>query len=949
MLIIHLNIRSLVNKIDLIRQILVGSTIDCLCLTETWLREIITNDLISVKGYVLWRVDRDTCGESKKGGGICVYIKDKFDTELILSRIDGNLEVLGVKFRSNNSGRIDCFTVYRPPKGNINLAIEGLHNIATQWGSVDKMIVHGDFNIDYSNNLCKWSKKLKEWEVKYSLTQLVKHHSRISLHSKSLIDLCFTNVRHINSSGLINMNLSDHFATFIIRKKLRGEKKSKCFTGRDYSKFCPEAVVSELNNNKVCLVETDPESSWDSMVESFSAVADKLCPMKTFKIKNDRPEYFNSALSEAIKDRDESFRKARTCNFLPERKDLWQKAVKKRTEVKIQLRKAKRKFIIQKLDESKGEGKKYWKHMNSLLHRKNTVTIKEIISPGGVKVEGVEAANLINEYYCDVGKKLAENITPTGQRFDLPTTMCRFKWDGPISESEVLGECKKLDCTKSSGIVQLSTKILKECLIGSVSNFTKLLNSCVDLGIFPAQWKRATVIPIPKGNKQKTLGNIRPISLLPTPGKIFERLIYNRLYDYLQMNELLSSKQAGFRRNFGVHDPLIDLVNFINLKFNESKYVVCVFVDLAKAFNSLNNNILLSKLYSLGVDGNTLQLLESYTKGREQVTNLNGSISDVGKMEYGVAQGSILGPLLFSIYMNDLPMFFKHMDVRMYADDTILFCELDTHDNPLGKIRNINDELSILNNWCRANSVTINADKTKFMVFSPNKRKFNNDFADGLPDLVLNDKHLGHVLRYRYLGVELDWLLTMEYHVNYIVERIRPKIYTLGKIRCYIQSDTAIMIYKSLMLPIIEYGFYLICNKQHIIRLQKIQNKILRLCFNTERVFPSFQLHTRARLLSLDLRQACSLLNFINIKLLKGDTTYEFDDRKDNRVRDSKWKLKVTFPKTERFKKSICYTVPTLWNKLPKECRENHMPLVFKKSVRRAYWAIFNERNSVYA
>lgn len=162
--------------------------------------------------------------------------------------------------------------------------------------------------------------------------------------------------------------------------------------------------------------------------------------------------------------------------------------------------------------------------------------------------------------------------------------------------------------------------------------------------------------------------------------------------------------------------------------------------------------------------------------------------------------------------------------------------------------------------------------------------------------LKFNGIELGHVWQYRYLGIELDWLLTMNNHISYVTNKVRPMLYTLGKFRCLIDNSTAITIYKSLMLPIIELGLFLITNKQQITKLQRIQNKALRLCYRTDKFNPSFPLHTSARLLSLDLRQRCALLNIVNLKLQKVDNTFAFDCRKDNRVRNSTGKLLVPFP-----------------------------------------------------
>lgn len=217
-----------------------------------------------------------------------------------------------------------------------------------------------------------------------------------------------------------------------------------------------------------------------------------------------------------------------------------------------------------------------------------------------------------------------------------------------------------LSDSKSSGLMNLNSKVTNLCLRSCIPEFTCLLNLCINKGTFPSDWKAGNV-PIPKGDKMKIMGNIRPISLLPSPGKILEHIMHRQMYAYLMEYNLLSPKQTGFRKNFGIQDATIDLVSFVQERFNDKRMF---YVYTSTWPRSLDIGILLSKLESLGFEGTFLKLLKRYSTGRRQVTNFNGCISKVGTVEFGVAQGSVLGPLLFSIYMNDLPTIFTILDVR---------------------------------------------------------------------------------------------------------------------------------------------------------------------------------------------------------------------------------------------------------------------------------------------
>lgn len=175
------------------------------------------------------------------------------------------------------------------------------------------------------------------------------------------------------------------------------------------------------------------------------------------------------------------------------------------------------------------------------------------------------------------------------------------------------------------------------------------MNSCIDNGIFPNRWKQALVVPIPKGRNSKLVSNIRPISLLPVTGKILEKLMLSRMEAYLLGNDLICEEQSGFRKNFGTFDPISELFSFVNSSFNENKMTLCIYIDMAKAFNCLDCQVLAQKLYNLGFEGTFFDLLKSYLSGRKQAVNFNGELSSMKSLSYGVAQGSILGPQMFSL------------------------------------------------------------------------------------------------------------------------------------------------------------------------------------------------------------------------------------------------------------------------------------------------------------
>lgn len=448
----HINICSLINKIDLVRNYICDHDIDCLSISETWLRNTIPDELLQISGYNLTRLDRPNTNRYNRGGGICVYTKCKYDVEL-LANIPApslDLECIGIKLSCNNINTINCITVYRPPKGDVRNCISIFYEIVSEIRNRKKhnTIIHGDFNINYENHTCRWAKELKDWESSLHLNQLVKIPTRVTENTSSMMDLCFTDLNHIQSSGVLNTNMSDHFPTFALIKKTREVKDKTSFVGRSYANFSLERMEEPLNTRLPVKVEINPNLEWEQLEESFLKTADDICPMRNFEIHNDRPEYFSDKLSSAIKKRDTLFRKAR----IKKDRNSWDKAKKKKKEVRLMLKKEKKKFIMNGIDQSRNNVNKFWRNVSNLLGRKKTSAINEILDSQGKIVKGKEAANEINSYFCKIGPNLASKVPSAKINFPTKKVRSVFVWGSKIRPEDTIREIEKLDTNKSSGI-----------------------------------------------------------------------------------------------------------------------------------------------------------------------------------------------------------------------------------------------------------------------------------------------------------------------------------------------------------------------------------------------------------------------------------------------------------------------------------------------------------------
>ena len=500
-----------------------------------------------------------------------------------------------------------------------------------------------------------------------------------------------------------------------------------------------------------------------------------------------------------------------------------------------------------------GKAKSDKNKINSLLIDNEEISGKSNIS------------NAFNEYFASIGNKLGENFTNNGEfKNYLNNPNLNSIYLETISEEEIKKEISKLVNKKTPGnddipawLVKLSSNFIAQPL-------SWIFNKSIENGHVPSQLKISKIIPIYKKGDKKCPSNYRPISLLSIFNKILEKLIYKRLYEFLNKFNILYNYQFGFRRNHSTMLALTELSTKIRELTESNNYTIGIYLDLSKAFDTVNHDILIYKLNYYGIRGKALNWLISYLKNRQLTTYVNQTYSNLKISNIGVPQGSVLGPLLFLIYVNDI---FKIIDprsneeIRLFADDTNIFI---TNNSLNQTFKQAQLTLNKISNWFKNNQLTLNIEKTSFSLFT-NKTNVNNSNR-----LKVNGKEISQVHSTKYLGLYLDDQLKWTKHSLHVKNKLNQLTGALRYLTKFINNEQAKTIYYAYIHPHIQYGLenYGQSNLKNTKIIQTAQNKALKILFKKDPLFNTTELYRETQLL--------------NVNSLKDHLTLKFEFKQRN-------------------------------------------------------------------
>ena len=399
----------------------------------------------------------------------------------------------------------------------------------------------------------------------------------------------------------------------------------------------------------------------------------------------------------------------------------------------------------------------------------------------------------------------------------------------PVLTKEIELEILLTPTKKTYGLYSCPTRVLKSARHIIAGPLATLINISVQKGNFPSKLKYAKIVPVYKDGDESEPCNYRPISLLSIFNRIFEKVMYNRLKSFLNKHDIFYQKQYGFRDQRSTEHAILDIVNKIQENMDKGMFSCGVFIDLQKAFDTVNHHILLQKLNHYGVRGIINDWFHSYLIGRIQSTQIRSHFSKKEKTLSGVPQGSVLGPLLFLIYINDIYNVSDKLEFYLFADDTNL---LYADKNLKSLETTMNLELSKVCEWLTANKLSLNIKKTNFVIFHPYQKRLNHEVTLKIYD---NHTHKQFSLErkdyIKYLGVLIDNHLTWKYHISHVASKISRNIGIIARLRHFTPFSTLQHVYRSLIFPYLSYGLVAwgLAAQSHLEKILVLQKRAVRL------------------------------------------------------------------------------------------------------------------------
>ena len=937
-----LNVRGLRHKVGDVRDTLNAEKLDILFLTETMLSSEVADGEIHVADYCLVRKDRNN-----HGGGIAIYFQDSLSVAHLKSTsgsvlLDQDVGVSGVETLfvalQGKRKRTVLGCVYRPPSAPVASWTDLSNQLEAAFASLNRpgietqLVLTGDFNVDTLDDSHPHLRHYKHFLASYNLSNHVHSPTRFGKTKQSCLDLVLTDDESlINSCTPVPSSVeTDH--ELVVTELYVEQRVSPPFPTQrrhglkniNIAAFCDALRGENLDSfsNTSCV-----DLMWLEWTTKFNTVLNTQAPLKP--PNNSRPQnqhprsrrdhspWMTPELKSLLRCKSTAHRQLIKD---PGNTFLREKFVLLRRRATQLSRSLKNHYFTEACSTYSRSPKKLWGLINSLTGR-----VKSHPPP---RASLDSLSNTFSAVVTDVRRPEHLDLPALEGSLNettLPECLSAFS---PVSVGTVLKHLESIDPRKATGSDGIPGLLLKKCAAVIAPSLTAIFNVSLTTGELPRAFKVANIAPVYKSGDREEAGNYRPISLLPIVSKVLEKIVSAQLKQFIQRNNLLPETQFAYRANHSTEDALTYAVNQLLLARDQGKVTGLVFVDLSKAFDRVEHQALIDLLSTIGISGAALKWFADYLSNRYQRVSLGDRSSPESLCSRGVPQGSVLGPLLFTLYIRSLPGSVS-VPCILFADDILLFCS-GFHACEIARC--LSDSTASLHAWLTQRGLQMNVNKTQAMFILP--RGSNRSTTIDI-NITCGSRLLEIVSYYKYLGVILDENLTWEHHLLHITKKVSQKIGALARASQQLTINAKRTFYLSVLASDIEYGsnaFYSSLSTAFKEKLVQLSKRGVRAIFKAPPWTPSAPLYEQLNITTPLKRFEYKLIYFTyrcTHSLASTLLVNQYIILSQSKARtssitrgQSSVKLALCKVKTRSGSVSPLFTSSLLWNSLPSDLRQ---------------------------
>lgn len=921
--VMHLNIRSVRKNFDEFLATIATYNLDrcdIIFLGESF--QLLSINQFNIPGFTTFYNE----GSYNKNDGVIFFVKNNLNCQIDNIKLNTCGVTISILKSSKKSIPFRIIALYRPNPSNLNAFIDEIDTYLDENRENNHFeLFLGDLNINILSNDANTNNYLSVL-ARHGFEPYIQSHTRVTAETATCIDHIFLKKKHnVNyykyKSYILNCNITDHYPVMmaISTEHPKNCNESDNNTHKnyliDFNKM--KSLIANKNWSDV-LNTNDVQLATNLFTNDFSDFIDQC---KTTKTSIDRKHnkikpWVTVGLITAIKNRDKMkihLNKQKINNNYTHNLENQYKAYRNR--LNNLLKKSKHDYYKNLITLNQNNVKKVYDIISEATNEKGRKShISEIVNENGQYFQDDKLkSNYCNEYYANVGINMAKKITEPKDFTHNISTINNAMFLTPVTKNEIIKHINTLKNNSAPGLDGVTSKIIKFVHPYILTPLVHIINLIFITGEVPFQFKTSVITPIYKANDKTIISNYRPISLINNFSKIFEKCLKERLINYFMKNSILHGNQFGFLEGKSTADAMYETVRVITENLDSSKKCIAVFLDLAKAFDTVNHEKLINVLNHYGVRGTVLNVFKSYLSNRQQYVKINETISDPRVIKIGVPQGTVLGPILFITYINSMLQLNIKAKIISYADDTIVLFSGHTWEDTKEMVQN---GISQVKNWLDMYQLSLNVDKTKYIAFSitnANRPDFHTINITNVGDDIKQTDCI------KYLGVVIDQNIKWDNHIDYLTTKVRKLIYKFYQIREILSKKIMILVYKALAESLFRYGILVWGGlySNALKKLNVIQNYILKIIFSKNNMYPTRLLYSVeiSNIRSLYIHSVC--VYTFKKNELKSYTANKYGTRSTER------KLLEIPPSNKRVnQRFVTYLAPKFYNLLPVDLRK---------------------------